>query len=85
MHSVTNCLNIKCFHHIEVRKILFFLYIFAFSFQYFIPSYASNQEKGKNRLHVTAEYKLLSRPMGIDYVVIGFDMEVQPSVTHNAA
>ena len=28
---------------------------------------------------------LLSRPMGVDYVVIGFDMEVQPLVTHNAA
>ena len=28
---------------------------------------------------------LLSMPMGIDYVVIGFDMEVQPLVTHNAA
>ena len=29
---------------------------------------------------------LLSTPMGIlDYVVIGFDMEVQPLVTHNAA
>ena len=27
----------------------------------------------------------LSTPMGVDYVVIGFDMEVQPSVTHNAA
>ena len=24
-------------------------------------------------------------PMGVDYVVIGFDMEVQPLVTHNAA
>ena len=24
-------------------------------------------------------------PMGVDYVVIGFDMEVQPVVTHNAA
>ena len=23
--------------------------------------------------------------MGVDYVVIGFDMEVQPLVTHNAA
>ena len=23
-------------------------------------------------------------PMGVDYVVIGFDMEVQPFVTHNA-
>ena len=29
--------------------------------------------------------RLLSTPMGIDYVVIGFDMEVQPLVTHNAA
>ena len=28
---------------------------------------------------------LLSSPMGVDYVVIGFDMEVQPLVTHNAA
>ena len=27
----------------------------------------------------------LSTPMGVDYVVIGFDMEVQPLVTHNAA
>ena len=31
------------------------------------------------------KYTLLSTPMGIDYVVIGFDMEVQPLVTHNAA
>ena len=23
--------------------------------------------------------------MGVDYVVVGFDMEVQPFVTHNAA
>ena len=28
---------------------------------------------------------LLSTPTGVDYVVIGFDMEVQPLVTHNAA
>ena len=28
---------------------------------------------------------LLSTPMGVDYVVIGFDMGVQPLVTHNAA
>ena len=28
---------------------------------------------------------LLSTPMGVDYVVIGFDMEVKPLVTHNAA
>ena len=27
----------------------------------------------------------LSTPMGVDYVVIGFDMEVQPLATHNAA
>ena len=27
----------------------------------------------------------LSMPMGVDYVVIGFDVEVQPVVTHNAA
>ena len=27
----------------------------------------------------------LSTPMGVDYVVIGFDMEVQPLVTQNAA
>ena len=30
-------------------------------------------------------FVLLSTPMGVDYVVIGFDMEVQPLVTHNAA
>ena len=28
---------------------------------------------------------LLSTPMGIDNVIIGFVMEVQPLVTHNAA
>ena len=28
---------------------------------------------------------LLSTPMGLDYGVVGFDMEVQPLVTHNAA
>ena len=28
---------------------------------------------------------LLSTLMGVDYVVIGFDMEVQPLVTHNVA
>ena len=28
---------------------------------------------------------LLSTSMGVYYVVIGFDMEVQPLVTHNAA
>ena len=28
---------------------------------------------------------LLSMPMCVDYVVIGFDVEVQPLVIHNAA
>ena len=27
----------------------------------------------------------LSTPMGVDYAVIGFDMDVQPLVTQNAA
>ena len=27
---------------------------------------------------------LLSTPKGVDYVVIGFDLKVQPLVTHNA-
>ena len=31
------------------------------------------------------KYVKLSTPMGVDYVVIGFDMEVQPFVSHNAA
>ena len=30
-------------------------------------------------------YTFLSTHMDVDYVVIGFDMEVQPLVTHNAA
>ena len=30
-------------------------------------------------------FALLFTPMGVDYVVIGFDMEVQLLVTHNAA
>ena len=34
---------------------------------------------------VKSNLLLLSTPMGVDYVVIGFDMEVQPLVTHNAA
>ena len=33
----------------------------------------------------TTKPMLLSTPMGVDYVVIGFDMEVQALVTHNAA
>ena len=36
------------------------------------------------RFHINYR-TLLSTPMGVDYVVIGFDMEVQPLVTHNAA
>ena len=35
-------------------------------------------------LTLTGSY-LLSTPIGVDYVVIGLDMEVQPLVTHNAA
>ena len=31
------------------------------------------------------QMQLLSTPMGVDHVVIGFDMEVQPLVTHSAA
>ena len=38
----------------------------------------------KRLLHYNA-LLYLSTPMGVDYVVIGFDMEVQPLVTHNAA
>ena len=39
-----------------------------------------------NRMLVTVLFlHLLSTPMGEDSVVIGFDMEVQPLVTHNAA
>ena len=29
--------------------------------------------------------ELLSTPVGVDCIVIGFDMEVQPLVSHNAA
>ena len=29
--------------------------------------------------------QLLSMPTGVDYIGIGFDMEVQPLVTHNTA
>ena len=36
-------------------------------------------------IHTNNCSQLLSAPMGIDYVVIGFNMEVQPLVTHNAA
>ena len=28
------------------------------------------------------QFFLLSTPMGVDYIVIGFDMEIQPLVTH---
>ena len=33
----------------------------------------------------TLKTGLLSMPMGVDCKVIGFDMEVQPLVIHNAA
>ena len=36
-------------------------------------------------LVVYAHGRKLSTPMGVHYVVIGFDVEVQPLVTHNAA
>ena len=36
-----------------------------------------------NRYIDSGEY--LSTPMDVDYAEIGFDMEVQPLVTHNAA
>ena len=39
----------------------------------------------KHNVTYRLPYCLLSTPMGVDYVVIGFDMEVQPLVTHNAA
>ena len=32
-----------------------------------------------------SQVSLLSTPMGVDYVVIGFDMEVQPLVTYYTA
>ena len=38
---------------------------------------------GNSRCFVHLIY-LLSTPMGVDYIVIGFDMEIQPLVTHNA-
>ena len=34
---------------------------------------------------VSRLYQLFSTSTGVDYLVIGFDMEVQPLVTHNAA
>ena len=39
----------------------------------------------KYRSYDPDKLNLLSTPMGVDYVVFGFDMEVQPLVTHNAA
>ena len=35
--------------------------------------------------NTSANNNILSTPMGVDYVVIGSDMEVQPLITHNAA
>ena len=38
-----------------------------------------------NGNQLPVHFPLLSTPMVVDYVVIGFDTEVQPLVTHNAA
>ena len=37
------------------------------------------------QLIVYAHGRRLCSNLGVDYVVIGFDMEVQPLVTHNVA
>ena len=47
------------------------------------PGYSDTIEKSRDYNNHYACF--LSTPMGVDYVVIGFDMEVQPLVTHNAA
>ena len=49
----------------------------------FCLAYSSEYLNGAQRC--MTNFILLSMPMGIDYVIIGFDMEVQPLVTHNAA
>ena len=48
----------------------------------FRQSYNPFTGNGSYFIRVTDSW---SMPMGVDYVVIGFDMEVQPLVTHNAA
>ena len=35
--------------------------------------------------HGGPSYSLLSTAIGVDYVVVGFDMEAQPLVTDNAS
>ena len=48
--------------------------------------YLSPRSKRCTVLCLVCVYRtLLSTPMGVDSVVIGFNMEVQPLVTHNAA
>ena len=48
-------------------------------FTSFSTVFQSYQDEGE------LSVRSLSTPMGVDYVVIGFDMEVQPLVPHNAA
>ena len=48
------------------------------------PKLRNNITKGIISFRVVSN-NLLSTPMGVDYVVIGFNMEVQPLVTHNVA
>ena len=59
---------------------MLFLYHRAF-FLLKVPQYALLYQIGP----FECSYSSLSTPMGVDYVVMGFDMEVQPLVTHNAA
>ena len=50
-----------------------------------------NREDSKNKteqnysLYGLHGIQIIVTPMSVDYVVIGFDMEVQQLVTHNAA
>ena len=50
-----------------------------------VAQYSYNSDWPVRGLFYCYLFRLLSTPMGVDYVVIGFDMEVQPLVTHNAA
>ena len=47
-----------------------------------VKQYYNNTPPTKHERHSSV---LLSTPMGVDDIVIDFDMEVQPLVTHNAA
>ena len=57
---------------------------YSFMFAYAVRHLFKRCHQSKTKLFFTA-FALLSTPMGVDYVVIGFDMEVQLLVTHNAA